>query len=208
MYGLIRAAFVFAILQAGAVCAQSVTITFDSCRDAKGHAVQVLADPTIKEVVSSAVQEGKPVIRYNPGMLPQMLPESRHFLFAHECARHYLGLPVSGTRTLAQAQRADCEAVATLVRSGLLAQAGDAAAIEQDLALVTDWSVLPGPQRSLNLSQCQTAQTRGSMALPVAPAKSEGWSKCVQACGSKLYACGRAASCQSAYDDCSKRCGE
>lgn len=208
---LIRVAFVFAILHAMPVWAQTAaTITFDSCRDAKGHSVAVQADSGIKDLVSSGLDAAnQPVIRYNPQVLPQLLPESRYFLFAHECARHYLGMALGSERTLAQARRADCEALAALRRSGLVEGAGAVDAIEEDLAAVSDWSVLPAPQRKLALGECKAAsETRGATALPRAPARSEAWSKCVQSCGAKLYSCGRAASCQSAYDACSKTCGD
>lgn len=209
---LIRTAFVFVILHCTQVFGQSAptTITFDSCRDAKGHSVPVIADATVKQVVGSGLDPAnRPLIRYNPQVLPQLLPESRYFVFAHECARHYLGLPLGAERNLADARRADCEALAALTRSGLVDGPAAAEAIAADLAAVGDWALLPGPPRQLTLAQCPPpAATRGSLALPVAPARSEAWSKCVQACGNRLYACGRAAACQTAYDACSTRCGE
>lgn len=184
-------------------------ITFDACTDMHGKAVPTISDTSQPELVLSRVEDGKPVIRYNPKALPQLLPETRRFLYAHECARHYLGLPLQGELTLAQAQRADCEAVATLVRSRLLASAADASGIERELMVSDDdWKLLPGPKRSFELTQCKATNTRGSLALPTEKTASDKWNACVQGCGARLYACGRTSSCQQAYDACSARCGQ
>lgn len=186
-------------------------ITFEKCADSKGRAVAVIADGAIKEVVRSGIEEDGMVIRYNAKVLPQLLPESRQFIFAHECARHFLGAPVVGERTLEQARRADCEAHNVLVRSKLIARAEDLAPVVDDLKMVSteDWSLLPGPQRELSFAACApSAQTRGNLALPAAPAHSDKWNACVQACGARLFACGRSTQCQTVYDQCNRACGD
>lgn len=184
------------------------TLAFDGCTDAKGNAVAALADDKLPAVAQYGLADGQPVIRYNPQILPRLLLETRLFIFAHECGRQYLGLPASGERTVVQAREADCWAYNTLKRS-VLSSAPVLAAVEDDMNMVAeDWVQLPGPAREVKLANCAAGPvTKGSVALPTGAARDK-WDKCQQACGSKLYRCGRSASCEATFKQCSTACGE
>ncbi|HEX5126294.1 MAG TPA: hypothetical protein VFW00_06110 [Rhodocyclaceae bacterium] len=187
----------------------SQPIALSGCSDAHGNPVPAVADDTLLSVAKLSVDNGKTIIRYNPKALPRLLPESRLFVFAHECARQYLGFSVDGERTAEQARQADCWAVATLRHSQVFKNAQTMTAVEDDLSMVsTDWALLPGPQRELKLASCSSPpQTKGSMQLPGSGPANDKWDACVQRCSSKLDSCGRAASCQQAYDNCTASCG-
>lgn len=189
--------------------------TYDGCTDARGGAIASVADPGLPLVAASAIVDGKVQVRYNPAVLPRLLPESRLFLYAHECARHTLGLPDTGTLTPEQARRADCAAVATLRRSHLLDAPDALAALQVDLVFSPqEWGAIPGPQRTFDLASCDVAKGTGSGQLglpsPDAP-RSDRWNACVQSCAARSFSCeqqsGRnAARCTSAYDQCSAHC--
>jgi hypothetical protein len=182
---------------------------FDGCTDAKGNAVAALADDKLQAVAQYGVADGQPVIRYNPQLLPRLLLETRLFVYAHECGRQYLGFPPTGERTAIQARQADCWAYSSLKRS-VLSTAPVLAAVEDDLNMVAeDWAVLPGPAREVKLASCGAAPvaTKGGLALPTGPARDK-WDTCQQACGAKLYSCGRSAGCEATFNQCSAACGK
>ena len=183
-------------------------MTFDGCTDAKGNPVTGVADEKLPAVAQYGVMDGKPVIRYNPQILPRLLLETRLFVYAHECGRQYLAFPATGERTAIQARQADCWAYSSLKRS-VLSSEPVLAAVEDDLNMVADdWAQLPGPAREVKLASCPAGPvTAGSVALPTGPARDK-WNTCQQACGSKLYSCGRSASCEAAFAQCSAACGK
>jgi hypothetical protein len=185
-------------------------MAFDGCTDAQGNVVTAVADDTLPQVAQYGLADGKPVIRYNPQALPRLLLETRLFVYAHECGRQYLGFAATGERTAAEARQADCWAYNTLKRS-VLATPATLAAVEDDLNMARDdWAMLPGPRREVKLANCPAVtapSTAGSLALPSGPAR-EKWDRCQQACGAKLYSCGRSASCETAFNQCSAACGK
>jgi hypothetical protein len=190
--------------------AMAQNMAFDGCTDARGNAVAALADEKLPLVAEYGLADGKPVIRYNPQLLPRLLLETRLFVYAHECGRQYLGFQATGERTAIQARQADCWAYNTLKRS-VLSTAPVVTAVEDDLTMVAgDWAVLPGPAREVKLASCPTGTgpaTAGSLALPKGAARDK-WDMCQQACGAKLYSCGRSAACEATFNQCSAACGK
>jgi len=199
------------VLGGGAARGEEV-VTFDGCVDAAGRAVPSRLDTTLERVVDTGHDGGAVVIRYNPERLPELRPATRLFLFAHECARHELGLAAGHARTLADARRADCAGLATLLRSKLI-DAREAAAIESDPAVnAAAWPLLPGPARRLELGTCiEELAAQPSLALPTA--HTPDWNACVRNCGETLRACrptcrtaAACAACQERYEQCSSMC--
>ncbi|KAF7598636.1 MAG: hypothetical protein CGU29_11760 [Candidatus Dactylopiibacterium carminicum] len=185
---------------------EPVSFSFRGCSDAQNRPVPAVAEAALPTLFGIGSTDGQPVIRYNPERMPQLLPETRAFLFAHECARIRLNL-ADGERSPAQAERADCWAANTLLRSGLIKDAKDLEAIATDLSLVGDeWPQLPGPARTLKLSSC--SPVRGGVALPQGQTASPQWNACMQACGSRLYACGRSPDCVAVFNQCTAGCGK
>lgn len=151
------------------------------------------------------MENGTAVVRYNPGQLPGLAPRARLFLFAHECTR-LAARQTLGDRSIGPARRrADCLALATLQRSGELAAADQALrsfAVELAVAEV-DWTVLPGPPRTVDLAAC--AQPNGDLHLPDGAAPSAVHARmdlCVQGCGDRLWRCRNP--CRD--DPCRERC--
>jgi hypothetical protein len=194
------------VLLAGPLRAEGMA--FDGCTDAKGNPVPALADDKLPAVAQLGLAEGKPVIRYNPNALPRLLLETRLFIYAHECGRQYLGFAVEGPRTASEARQADCWAYSGLKRT-IFADAQVTSAVEDDLAASTeDWTELPGPARELHLASCTAGvSAKGSLKLPAGPGRDK-WNTCQQACGSKLYSCGRSNGCEAAFNQCSVACGK
>ncbi|THF65061.1 hypothetical protein [Pseudothauera rhizosphaerae] len=182
-------------------------ISFHGCTDAKGQPVVSVADPAAPLVAGSGEDAGRPAIRYNPTLLPELPQAVRLFFFAHECARHNLGLPLTRTLSAEEAQRADCWGLDSLTRSGLLRGEAAVAALQADLRFTPEqWAVLPGPQRAFDLPACR-ARTGNRLRLDVAPtAEQDNWNTCVRVCGETLRAC-RGAACNKDYDSCVARCG-
>ena len=76
------------MLRASGAVAQDVT--YHGCVDAQGQSVESVADPSLSGVALAGVESGRPVIRHNAAVLPQLTAQARLFFFAHECARHAL----------------------------------------------------------------------------------------------------------------------
>ena len=74
------------------LAAAAEPLIFDSCLDAQGRTVTAVADSEQAMLVRSDSQQGQPLIRYNPDVLPRLGSPSRLFFYAHQCAR--LGLDV------------------------------------------------------------------------------------------------------------------
>jgi len=199
-------------LPISALAADSRTVitsfSYAGCVDAAKKPVPAKADEQLAHFAEARLEDDKLVIYYNPKALPELLPETRLFLFAQECARFPLKQPLGAERSAEQIQAAECWALATLNRSRLLTAKDSIEALQVDLPAESDvWQQIGSPAHSLNLAACPRQGSRGSLALPSGGAESsDKWNACVQSCGSKLYACGRAAGCQSSYNACSSAC--
>jgi len=183
------------------------TISYHGCTDARGRPVLSVADPASPVVAGTHVEAGRQVIRYNPQLLPELSPAARLFFFAHECARHNLALPLDRPLTVAQAQRADCWGLESLLRAGLINGSAEVAALQAALRLTPEqWARLPGPPRDFDLPACLArSAARLRLAAPL-PAQ-HAWNACVRACGDTLFAC-RATDCDDHYQSCVAGCGE
>lgn len=187
-----------------------VTFSFGGCVDAAGKPVPSKADPSLETLLNTAEENGQRVIRYNPALLPQLLPETRAFLFAHECAWTHLNMAIAGVRSVEQAQRADCWAVETLLRSRLVSRES-LPAVEADLEMVADkQDTLPQPARPVNLRSCaavrNVADKAGSVLAMPHGAGDDRWNACTQACGADLFRCGRGEACTRSFDQCVAVC--
>lgn len=188
---------------------ETVSFSFAGCTDPQGKPVRSQADPSQRVLLETHVVDGNRVITYNPSLLPQLLPETRAFLFAHECAWTNLNLPIDGQRTLENAHKADCWATDTLVRSHLIGR-GNLETIENDLTLAAEnANQLPQPARQYNLTSCpagKSAKGSGNVLDVNATPATQVWNNCMQACGNRLYACGRASSCMATFNQCTAAC--
>ncbi|NMG43288.1 hypothetical protein GPA22_06025 [Aromatoleum toluvorans] len=195
---------VLAQLCAGGWAQAQEQTTYHGCTDADGRAVAAVSDPALDRVVAS--RPGAPEIRYNESALPRLQPETRLFLFAHECARHNLGQPLAGARSEADARRADCHGLASLLRSGLL-DAARIDALERDLKFADgEWERVPGPPRAFALRACAAETAARRILTRPTPAQPE-WNACVRGCGARLRACApRTAACEDAYERCASLC--
>lgn len=184
---------------------------FDGCVDARARPVQTTIDHGLPQLALAAMEKGRSVVRYNPALMPDLPARARLFFFAHECARLALGQPLGAERSVQQVRQADCWALATLQRSG----EADAT-LAADLAVPeTDWAVLPGPARTVDLAAC--ARPVGALRLPdTAPpsATQSRLNRCVHTCGDRLWQCQnrcRDESCRGQclghYGSCESACG-
>lgn len=187
--------------------------TYEGCVDASGRPVASQMDPAFPHVAASRLENGVPLIRYNPEVLPRLKPKTRLFFFAYECAHHALGHAVGAALPLPAEQQADCWAVVTLVRSGLLSDPDDIREIQSELVLPPeDWSQLWGTPRQIDLSVC----LRSSLQLPRSgpPSGTQiDWNTCIRECADRLRRCQPGcrrevcdAGCGAAYGQCSQRC--
>jgi hypothetical protein len=173
--------------------------------------VSSIRDTTIASVAEGRGEGGVPVIRYNPNLLPQLLPASRLFLFAQVCAGIHLGHAPGQMLTLAQSREADCRALGTLLRSGLV-KPNEVEAMEANLAFSSqDWARVPGPAREFQLLAC-LHEIAGRPSLTTPAAGQVFWNRCVHSCGDALLTCRKACSggactaCQERYEGCSAMC--
>ncbi|WP_146161687.1 hypothetical protein [Pseudothauera lacus] len=200
---LMRALLACAALCPAPLLAQ-VEISYHGCTDAHGAPVATLLDPALDVVVASRVDAAAARIVYNPEVLPQLGEQVRMFFYAQTCARHNLGLPLLDTLSAEQAARADCAALESLLRSGLVQPAGVAALQAALQFSAAEWLVLPGPPRDFDLAACQRRiASRPSLSAP--PAGQEAWNACVRVCGEVLRAC-RGSACAADYERCVARC--
>lgn len=201
----------FLALQAGPASAQGM-MTFDGCVDARGQSVPSLLDESLGVAFDTRVEDARAVIRYNPAVLPQLPAPTRLFLFSHECARLNLGMAPDAARTLAEARRADCWALTTLLRSGLL-HPDDIGPLQASLSFTLDeWAVLPAPPRGFDLQACYREGAARPSLLHPAPSQDD-WNACTRRCGDTLLACqrrlcggGECDPCMPAYRDCVAEC--
>lgn len=197
-------------MMTGAALAET-EMTYQGCVDAEGRSVPSIRDTTIASVAQGRVEGGVPVIRYNPSVLPQLLPARRLFLFAHVCAGVNLGHAPGQVLTMAQSREADCHALGTLLRSGLL-KPDEVEAIEANLVFSSpDWAMVPGPAREFQLLAC-LHEIAGRPSLTTPAAGQIYWNRCVHTCGDALLKCRKACSgtscnaCQEHYEGCSAMC--
>ncbi|TVT54675.1 MAG: hypothetical protein FHK80_16490 [Azoarcus sp. PHD] len=188
--------------------AQDQTL-YGGCVDAKGRMVVAAPDPTLPSAVSTRIEGGRPVIRYNHAAIPRLDERGQLFLFAHECARLNLGLPASAQRTPADARRADCWAASTLLRSGLI-RTEDLGLLQETLDFsAEEWSRLPGPIRRIDLRSCPRHL---SPSLHVPGPGQDDWNTCTRRCADASLSCqggvaGRSDSgCDAAYSRCVALC--
>jgi hypothetical protein len=201
----------FAALQVGVASAQGVK-TFEGCVDSRGQPVRSILDESLGVAFETRVEGGRAVIRYNPGLLPQLPASTRLFLFSHECARINLGMAPEAPRTLADARRADCWALTTLLRSSLL-RPDDIAPLQASLSFtLEEWALLPAPPRGFDLPNCYRESTARPSLLYPAPSQDD-WNACARRCADALLACqrrlcggGACEPCIPAYRDCVAEC--
>lgn len=197
-----------AILLSGPAVAADPMV-FESC-DSRGLTVPALPDSRLDVLVTSVSEQGRPAIRYNPEILPRLSANARLFFYAHQCAR--LGLNDAANA----ARRADCVALNTLLDGDQL-KYKDLPALQAELQFsAEEWSLLPGPARQIDLSNCR-ASSGDVLRLPLARQPSprqEEWNSCVRACADRLWSCRKSAqagagdNCQTAYDQCRSNCRE
>lgn len=188
-------------------------LIFDSCLDARGQTVPAVADSEQAVLVRGASEQGRPLLRYNPDLLPLLDNATRLFFYAHQCAR--LGLAPDEPTNAASARQADCLGLGALLASGLLTRA-DLPALQAALSFSdAEWTLLPGPPRSFDLGSCRVSD-RGVLRLPVAGSPSPqqtAWNNCTRACGDRLWQCQKqcghadCTSCQDVFNACRSACG-
>lgn len=195
---------VLAQLCAGGGAHAQEQVSYYGCTDTEGRTVAAVSDPGLDRVVAS--RPGVREIRYNESVLLRLLPEARLFLFARECARHNLGQPLDGVPSAADARRADCHGLQSLLRSGLI-DAARIDALERELQFSADeWERIPGPPRTFALRACVAENAAHRLLTRPTPAQPE-WNACVRGCGERLRACvPRTAACDDAYERCVALC--
>ena len=201
------------LLMSGPSTAAEVT-TFENCMDGRGNTLPAMADHQQAMLVRTATERGRPVIRYNPEVLPQLALPARLFFYAHQCARQGLGDTGQAT-TVAHARQADCIGLNTLLADELLKYT-DLPALQAALSFTdAEWELLPGPPRRFDLSNCR-ATDRGVLHLPSASppsARQTAWNDCVRACADRLWTCQKSCSgsvcdaCLETNGQCKAACG-
>lgn len=202
------------ILLLSGLSAVAEVTTFESCMDGRGGTLPAVADSRQTMLVRTVAEQGRPVIRYNPELLPALPLPARLFFYAHQCARHGLG-DTDAAISVARARQADCIGLNTLL-AGKLLKHEDLPALQAALSFSdAEWELLPGPPRSFDLSTCRTTE-RGVLHLPLADqpsAQQTAWNNCVRACADRLWTCqkhcsGNACeSCLEANGQCKAACG-
>ena len=198
---------ILALLPAAALAA--ATTIFEGCSDTSGHTVAVRADDSMPRLVASSIEDGKPTIRYSQVVLPRLLPQTRLFFFAHECARHAMGEAGQLAHSVARSRDADCLGLATLLESGLIKR-DELPAIQADLDFSeAEWAKLPGLPRSFDLAACPA---QGVVRLPVQALPEHvrtPWNACVRGCADRLWQCQKKCNNESCIEGCldaSRRC--
>ena len=180
----------------------AATTTFEACTDTAGHTVAVVADDSMAKLVASRVEGGKPTIRYNQIVLPRLLPQTRLFFFAHECARHAMGEAGRLAHSVERSRQADCLGLATLIEAGLVKR-DELPAIQADLDFSeAEWAMLPGLPRAFDLAACPA---QGVVRIP-AQALPEHvrtpWNACVRGCADRLWQCQKKCRNESCIEGC------
>jgi hypothetical protein len=89
-------------------------ITFDGCTDIRGIPVASIRSDNIDDIAYANIINGQPVIFYNIRVLSWLEPQTRLFMYAHECAHHVLGHTLGTSHPLSREQEADCWAIKEL----------------------------------------------------------------------------------------------
>lgn len=194
------------------LAAAAEPVIFESCLDAQGKTVPALADNQQAVLVRTDSEQGQPVIRYNPELLPRLDQSARLFLYAHQCAR--IGL-TEQANPAASARLADCFGLGALLGSKLLRRE-EVPALQAALSFSdAEWALLPGPPRSFDLNSCQVSSS-GVLRLPVATlptGRQTAWNSCTRACADTLWTCQKrcgsadCASCLTPFAQCRSACG-
>ena len=190
------------------------TLVLEGCLDGRGNLLRAVADPQQAVLVRTISQRGRPVIHFNPEVLPSLSANARLFFYAHQCARRTLPGNAADYPEAA-AHQADCVALNTLLDNDQL-KYKDIAGLQDELrSLGNEWKVLPGPARTVQLDNCRP--TSGDvLRLPIASqptAKQDSWNTCVRTCADRLWTCQKScgssscATCQASYDSCRSGCG-
>lgn len=129
-------------------------VTYERCRDQAGRPVDVVLDQELDRVaLAHRRADGSSVIYHDPWALPELLPETREFLHAHECAHLQLGHSSFATQP-AHEWAADCRAF-ELLREERGYSWTELAAIEVDLnSLRGGWHEIRGPRRKIDARAC------------------------------------------------------
>ncbi|MBR0565034.1 hypothetical protein J5J83_02745 [Azoarcus sp. L1K30] len=193
-----------AALLCGTSQAQEQTL-YGGCVDAAGHPVEAIPDASLPLAITTRVENGNTVIRYNHAMMPRLDDKARLFLYAHECSRLNLGeSPVA--RSQAGARKADCWASATLLRTGLIT-IDDLEPLQNALAFSADeWRLLPGPIRRIDLRSCPRHL---SPSIHAPRPDQDDWNTCTRRCADASLACLHSAgssACDVSYGRCTAQC--
>jgi len=205
---------VAALVLVGPLHAADTTMTFDGCTDAAGRTITVEAERDQAALIQSIDSQGTPVIRYNPAALPRLSPEARLFFFAHECARHALKTTGVATLNITQARQADCLGLHTLISAGLLQREALADLQQQMVFTDAEWSLLPGPPRTIDVTNCPTRGNVLRLPLATPPAARQiDWNACVNSCADRLWHCQKGCrgaacgNCPATHAQCHATCG-
>lgn len=140
----------------GGQAAAQPAITYPTCSDILGRQVASVQDNSINDVaIATLAHDGSPIIKDNTTILAGFQPQTRLFIYAHECGHHVLGHIIGHGYAFTAEQHADCWGIVALVRHQMISVA-DLRVIQHDMTGLGDgdWMHLPGPQRALNLEQC------------------------------------------------------
>lgn len=130
-------------------------VVFEGCGDINGIQVPSIQSTAINDIAVATIQNGWPVIIYNPDVANRFPRDVRAFFFAHECGHHALGHVLYGMINIAAEQEADCFAIRNLVERGLFNE-HNIYSVQVALSNFArgDWSHLPGLRRAINLRAC------------------------------------------------------
>src|SRR5260221_14571357 len=128
-------------------------VSYDGCFLGPGIPVPSIMALSLDDSAAARMTPQGPVILYNPNVVSWMHPETRLFVYFHECAHvvlNHVNFPNPNME-----QQADCWAIRTAVGQNRLNQLG-VTIVQNDLAIASraDWTHLPGPMRAINLIEC------------------------------------------------------
>lgn len=202
---LMLAACCCTVLIAGTSQAAEETL-YGGCVDATGRQVSARPDTGLPLAITTRIENGRPVIRYNHALLTRLDDKARLFLYAHECSRLNLGDSPSLPRSQASARKADCWASGTLLRSGLIS-IDDLEPMQRALSFsAEEWRLLPGPVRRIDLKSCPRHL---SPSIHSPGANQDDWNTCTRRCADTSLACQHtrsSADCEASYNQCTMQC--
>jgi len=132
-----------------------------TCVDYRGIEVREVPDYFLRDAaVANVLPNGEPVILYQPLLSGVVSDQTKWFIFAHECAHHVLGHTTEQVRA-GNEQEADCWAISTLYKRGILDDRG-VKIVQNELAATgrADATHLSGVERAVNLDRCLVAVRR------------------------------------------------